>query len=280
MIKQYWTLSKPGIVAGNLMTAVAGYLFASHMTFVMTNFVFSMLGFVCVIAASSVVNNLYDRDIDKLMVRTQARPTVREAISLKNGAIYSLVLAVLGFGLLAVFANITTVILGFLGFGIYAAVYTPLKRKTYHATFIGGFAGAMPIMGGYTAFSGRLDIEAIVLGMMMLMWQLPHFYALAVLHAKDYARAKIPTILVVLGQRATIGFMLFYTFMFILFNALLYRYIFYPRIYIVTTTCLCLVWLWFSMQGLLTKPAKNWARSSFLMSLVVLVFMSVFIGLY
>ncbi len=280
MLRQYWILAKPGIVAGNLMTAIAGYLFASHLSFDVTNFILSMLGFAFVIASSSVVNNLYDRDVDKAMERTRTRPTASGAISMKSGSVYALVLAVLGFSLLAVFANLTTVILGALGFVIYAAVYTPLKRKTYHATFIGGFAGAMPLMGGYTAFTGRIDVVTLVLGMMMLMWQLPHFYALALMHKKDYAKAKIPTVSIVLGKRMTIYFMLFYTLMFVLFNSLLYRYIYFPRIYLVSSTFLCLIWAWFSAQGLRLKPVNNWAQSSFLMSLVILVFMSVFIGIY
>ncbi len=280
MFKNYWLLAKPGIVVGNLLTAVAGYLFASHLQFVVFRFVFAMLGFALVMAASSVVNNLYDRDVDKVMTRTKSRPTVRGDISLTAGIIFTLVLVASGFSLLAMFTNLTTIILGLAGFIIYAAVYTPLKRKTYHATLVGGFAGAMPIMGGYTAYNGHLDLVAIVLGLIMLMWQMPHFYALAFLHQADYKRARVPAAVLVIGARATVYWMLFYTLMFMLFNSVMYKYLAYPLVYVLSMSGLGLVWLYFSWQGLRLKPLADWSRWSFLMSLVTLVFMSVYIGLF
>lgn len=203
MLKAYYHLTKPGIVYGNVLTTLAGFLLGAQGNIDLLRLVAAVVGTALVIGAACVSNNYIDRDIDAHMARTKKRGLVTGAVSGPQALIYAAVLAVLGFGMLAAYTNILTVCIGALGFIDYVVVYTWAKRRTVHATLIGTICGATPIAAGYTAATNSLDLTVVLLFLVMVVWQLPHFYAIAIFRMREYAAANIPVAPVVWGVRRT-----------------------------------------------------------------------------
>ena len=278
MFKAYYRITKPGIVYGNLLTTIAGYLMASGLHIEVKSFAGAIVGFSLVIAAACTFNNLADRGIDEKMERTKSRPSVTGAISLRAGLVYGSVLLILGVACLVLLVNVTTLIIGLVGFTVYVGPYTYSKRKTDLATLIGSISGATPIVGGYTAFSGHFTLPALIIGMMMLVWQMPHFYAIAIYREKDYRQAKIPVLPITSGQKNTSYWMVFYSFLFLVMSVALYFYGPVGLIYLIVMASVGVLWLAFNAKGLFSKSLEAWARQDFRYSLIVLLIMSLMVA--
>ena len=279
-LKALYRVAKPGIVYGNLITVVAGYLLASGLKVHATSLAAAVFGIAMVIASACVANNLADRDIDSIMERTNKRPSVSGEISVGAGVIYALVLAAIGFSILALFTSQWCVVIGLVGYVDYALLYTYFKRKTYHATLIGSISGAVPIIGGYAAYSGHLTPAAWIIGAMMLVWQMPHFYSIALFRAKDYRRAGIPVMPAVLGRKTTGVWMVFYAALFLAAALLLYFYGPVGLAYLSVMGAVALAWLVFNIRGLVSGLADQWAKQNFRYSLIVMLVMSAAIALH
>lgn len=277
-IKYYYDLAKPGMVYGNLITAVAGYLLASSLRPKWIQFVAMAIGTALVMASACVLNNLADRDIDSLMERTQKRPSVNGDISFKNGLIFAIIMIVSGMLLILFMVNVLCALIGLIGFLDYAFIYTYSKRKTYHATLIGSIAGAAPIIGGYVAYSGHITLAALIIGLMMFFWQMPHFYAIALFRENDYRRANIPVAPIVKGHKFTKYSMLIYTLAFSMASFALYTYDNLSLIYLVVMCLLTGLWLIINVRGLLLDKLEAWSRQSFFVSLVVMMLMSLVVA--
>lgn len=158
------------------------------------------MGTGLVIASACVVNNIIDRDIDARMKRTAKRPSVVGAISITDAVLFAIVLAGLGFWLLAGLTNVLTVAIGLVAYISYALIYTLSKRFTAHSTLIGTLPGALPLVGGYTAVSGALDALVGWLFVALVIWQLPHFYAIGIFRAREYKSAGIELLTARLGD--------------------------------------------------------------------------------
>ena len=154
-----------------------------------------------IIAAACVFNNYIDQDIDRRMKRTERRALVSGKISGRAALIFGTILLVVGFGLIAQ-TNLLTTTLGVVAIVMYVAVYGYFKRHSVHGTLVGSVSGALPPVAGYTAVTGSLDAAAIILFLILTMWQMPHFYAIAMFRRKDYANAKVPVLPVVKGMKA------------------------------------------------------------------------------
>jgi protoheme IX farnesyltransferase len=155
--------------------------------------------------AANAINMVIDRDIDGTMGRTAKRPTVTRAISAKNGMLFGLSMAGASFALLWWQANLLTAVLALSGLVYYVVIYTLLlKRRTWHNIVIGGAAGAFPPLVGYAAVSNHLSAFAWVLFGIIFLWTPVHFWALCLLIKDDYARAGIPMLPVVRGERVTV----------------------------------------------------------------------------
>jgi len=166
-----------------LWTAVAGYLMAG---------------------GANAVNMAYDLDIDQLMGRTSLRPVAKGRISARNAYLFGFALAGLSLLLFLLFVNALAGAMAALGFVYYTVIYTRwLKRRTWHNIVIGGGAGAIPVLVGYAAAAGRLDVTALLLFAVVFYWTPPHFWALALMKQKDYAAAKVPMLPVVANERET-----------------------------------------------------------------------------
>lgn len=192
MIKEYYRLTKPGIVYGNVFTTLAAFLFASHWHIGSALLFGTLVGLALVIASACVFNNYFDIDIDKKMARTKARALVSGAISGQSALAYGTVLGLVGLYLLYTYTNVLTAAIALAGFVVYVCVYTPLKPRSALAVFVGAVAGAVPIVVGYTAVTNRLDLTALILFVCLFVWQLPHFIAIAVYRFDEYAAAGVP----------------------------------------------------------------------------------------
>jgi protoheme IX farnesyltransferase len=278
MVKDYYRLAKPGIVYGNVFTAIAGFLFASHLQFIPAFIVLllaTVVGLGLVIASAAVFNNYLDRDIDKLMERTSKRPLATGVISGRNALIYGTILGILGFAILYFFVNLLSAGIALFGFVFYAVIYTLAKHKTSWAAVIGSIPGAVPILVGYTAVTNQLDGSALILFIVMVAWQMPHFYAIAIYRLKEYIAAGIPVLPAEKGIRTTKIHMLCYILAFILASAALFAYGHAGYVYLVIVLTFGLAWLWRSIKGFKTDDDAKWARSLFLYSLIVLMMFSI-----
>ena len=210
----YLELAKPRVTLMVLITAAAGYYLASLRSGISPfnlQFVEAMLGIAAVTAGSSTLNQVLERRTDALMPRTAKRPMAARRISLAHGLIAGFLAIALGSAFLAVTTNPITGMLTLLTAVGYVAVYTPLKRISMIATFVGAFPGALPPLIGWTAARGSIEWAAVALFAVLFVWQFPHFEAIGWLYRDDYARAGIRvTAVAVPGGRATAAQALFY----------------------------------------------------------------------
>ncbi|GAB4221874.1 MAG: heme o synthase [Francisella sp.] len=217
--RKYITLSKPGIIFGNLINLLGGFLLATHRSIgfeYLPLLIYVIIGVALIIASGCVFNNIYDKDIDSIMVRTQKRPLVNGSISVIQATIYGTILFILGCLVLYYFVNVLTLWLVIVGFVVYIGVYTVFKRITRHATILGSISGAIPPVAGYTAVVNVLDYNALALFLIVFIWQMPHSYAISMLYMDDYKKVNLPTLPIVKGISYAKKSMLFYIFLFII----------------------------------------------------------------
>jgi protoheme IX farnesyltransferase len=199
----WFRLLKPRVMSLVIFTALVGMALAP-------GGIHPLIGFVALIAiavgagASGALNMWYDADIDRVMKRTAKRPIPSGAISAHDALQFGLVLSVLSVGVLGVTVNwLSAALLGFTIF-FYVVVYTMwLKRWTPQNIVIGGAAGAFPPVIGWAAATGTVSVEAVALFLIIFFWTPPHFWALALLTRDDYAKAGVPMMPVVAGDRST-----------------------------------------------------------------------------
>lgn len=289
MLKAYYHLTKPGIIYGNAITAAAGFFLAGlHFPEgcllglpqkAAFTFLAMLIGLSLVIASGCVFNNIWDSDVDAKMDRTKNRAMVTGQISKRNAAIFGAVL--IFFGVLALHYHVNNYALGsaLVGFIIYVFFYTPLKRKTVYATLIGAIAGATPPVVGYTSVINRLDAGAVILFLILVCWQMPHFYSIAIYRLKDYAAAQIPVLPVKKGIPHTKAQMLFYIIAFLIAAASLTYFKFTGYVYLGFVMLLGLIWLWMAVKGFKAADDILWAKKMFRFSLVVITLLCVIITL-
>lgn len=278
MFKKYYHLTKPGIIYGNAITAMAGFFLAARGQFSLTLFLAMLVGLTFVIGAGCVFNNIFDADIDAKMARTKNRALVTGEIQKKHAARFGAVLLLLGFLILNNFTTAAALFSAMAGFFVYVFLYTPLKRKTVWATLIGAIAGATPPVIGYTAASGKFDAAAIILFFILVFWQMPHFYAIAIRRLEDYKAANIPVLPVKRGLKITKIAMLLYCVGFIIAATLLTVYKYTGTAYLVVALILGLAWLVICARGFTAKDNAKWAKQTFLFSLITLTLLSIAIA--
>lgn len=282
MIKTYYRLTKPGIVYGNAMTAAAGFLLATINYHVRVNvglMAATLVGIALVIASACVCNNYTDRGIDHKMARTKNRALATGQIKGRDALIYAFVLGMLGFLVLAIYVNLLTVLLGITALLVYVVFYGIGKRLTVHGTVIGSIAGALPITAGYTAVSHQLDMGAAILFMILTLWQMPHFYAIALYRLKDYTAAALPVLPITYGARRAKLYILWYIVGFGLVASLLTVYSFAGYVYLASMSILCVAWLRLGFLGFNSQDNAKWGRKMFLFSLVVIVVLCIMVPL-
>ena len=194
LLSDYKELFKVRVLAMVVLTAWAGFYLGSLRSGIPTlhiGLLETLVGIALVSAGASALNEVLERKSDAKMIRTADRPLATGRIGLAHGIIVGMLAIVIGTFVLTVFANPVTGLLTLLTAVLYVAVYTPLKRYTTMATFIGAFPGAMGPLLGWTAARGLIEWPAVALFAVLFVWQFPHFMAIAWLYRDDYARADI-----------------------------------------------------------------------------------------
>jgi protoheme IX farnesyltransferase len=212
--QDYFELTKPKVVLLLMVTAVAGMFLATKPAGMvpLDVLVFASLGLAMAMGASAVINHVVDHKVDTQMARTQNRPVATGKIKSGTALAMALVLTVLSLLILDQLINRLTAVLTFFGVIGYAGIYTLyLKRATPQNIVIGGLAGAIPPMLGWTAVTGSLDPEAFALVLIIFIWTPPHFWALAIHRREEYAKAEIPMMPVTHGEEFTKTNILYYT---------------------------------------------------------------------
>jgi protoheme IX farnesyltransferase len=273
LVTQYYWLAKPGIVYGNLIATMAGFFLASSIKGLLDIglLMATLVGVTLVIGSACVFNNHIDRDIDKLMERTKKRASATGQVSGQALIVYASILGILGFTVLLLYTSWLAVGLVGLAYVAYIIFYGIAKRHSVHGTLVGTISGALPPVVGYVVVAGSVDVAAVLIFLIMVCWQMPHFYAIAMRRRQDYAAAKIPVLPVVSGMRVTKIQMLFYIAAFILLNSLLVMTGYVGYAYLIVMTGVGVVWLLRGIKGFETDNGDLWARRMFFFSLTVLL---------
>jgi heme o synthase len=273
-IRNYYHLVKPGIVRGNLITAAGGFLLASQGTVDVVRFGFLLAGLASVVASAGVFNSYLDRALDSKMKRTSGRPIPSGRITGSRALIFGTLLLSAGTSMLALFTTAWATAATLAGFASYVFVYTPMKYRSPTATSIGSVPGAMPPLAGYTAASGQPDMAALLLFVILVLWQLPHFYAIAIFRLKEYQAGGIPVLPARIGlaamRRRVIVFVALFTVTAVSLTPLGYT----GYTYAVLAGGLGSWWLSLAVR----RPdasGEKWGRSVFVASLFVLLGTSV-----
>jgi protoheme IX farnesyltransferase len=271
VFKTYYRLTKPGIIYGNLVSAVGGFLLASRWHIDAWLFVATMLGMALVIASGCVYNNYTDRRLDQKMARTRQRALVSGAVSGRSALIYATILGVAGFATLAMGTNPLTVAVGAVGLVDYVVLYGIGKRRSVYGTIVGSIAGATPVLAGYTAVRGRLDAGAAIVFLALVLWQMPHFYAIALYRRDDYAAAGLPVLPVIRGARIAKIHILVYIVGFTIAAAALTTWGYAGYTYAGIVLSLGIAWLAIGLRTFNAQDGPSWGRTMFIFSLIVML---------
>jgi len=278
--RSYLQLIKPGITLSNTISGIAGFfLAASFMGFSLSALLGAAGGIAFIIASACVMNNILDRDIDKRMKRTAKRDIASGVIGIRKALIFGIALGIVGFGLLAFLTNTLTVLLGIVAYVWYVAIYGIAKRTTAWSTLIGGVAGALPPVAGYTALTGYIDAGAIILFLILFFWQMPHFYAIAMFRQSDYASAKLPVWSVKYGMKSSKVQILLFTIIFAIVFALPTVFNYTGVVYLIGSLLLSAYWLYKGISLYNKVDDVKWARQMFGVSLLVMLSMSLLIAI-
>jgi protoheme IX farnesyltransferase len=268
--KDYVALTKPRVVSLLLFTTLAAMIIAKGGWPGWVLFLAVAVGGYMSAGAANAINMVIDRDIDVRMDRTAKRPTVTQQIPSRDALLFAYALAGASFALLWGAANLLTAMLAFAGLVCYVIVYTLyLKRRTWNNIVIGGAAGAFPPLVGWAAVTGDLNLFAWSLFGIVFLWTPVHFWALALLLKDDYARAGVPMLPVVLGERVTVIQIGFYTVLTVVISAVPLLLGETGRIYLLAAAALNALLMLRSLQ-LYQRPDRPRASSLFKYSMTYL----------
>ncbi len=172
-----------------VFSAVVGYVVAAGTQIQWLELLALAFGGFCVTACANALNEVFEKDFDKLMKRTAVRPLPSERMKPSEALLASGVMGLIGLGLMWYFFGALTVALAAISIISYAFIYTPLKRISPIAVFVGAIPGALPPVIGWVAFTGTIGIEAVILFIVQFIWQFPHFWAIGWLGHDDYQKA-------------------------------------------------------------------------------------------
>lgn len=266
----YYLITKPGIVLGNLVTLAAGFWLATEGKFNFPLFLATLLGLAFIMASACIFNNFIDRKTDHLMQRTKNRALVLKTIPVLNALFFATSLGISGAIILFTYTNLLTLFIAGLGFFVYVVLYSLWKSRTIHGTVIGSISGAVPPVVGYCAVSNEFDAGALIFFSMLVLWQMPHFFAIAIYRLDDYTAAKIPVLPVVKGLWQAKIHMTLYIIAFIGTAILLTPLNYTGYIYLAATVCLGLAWLGICLAGFKTTNNQLWGQRMFQFSLILI----------
>ncbi len=268
--RDYLELCKPNVVALMLLTSLIGMLLAVPGMVPWQVLIFGNFGIALCAASAATVNHIVDQHIDLTMKRTMNRPVAQGRISNFHAIVYAAVLGVSGMLVLKIFTNDLTMWLTFGALIGYAGIYTGfLKRATPQNIVIGGLAGAVPPLLGWTAVTDQIQGHALLLVLIIFAWTPPHFWALAIHRRDDYAKAKIPMMPVTHGIKLTALHVVLYTLMLIAITLLPFVTGMFSWLYLIGALVLGFGFLYRSVQ--LYRGKKNAGMDAFKYSIIYLM---------
>lgn len=273
-LRDYATLTKPSITRMCLLMTAAGLGLAPGSAS-LTVIIGVLAGTALAVGSANALNMWWERDSDRLMVRTRARPLAAGRISPNAALVFGLAVGALGLTLLAATTNALTTLLGFIALASYVALYTPLKFHTPLALVIGAVPGAMPPLMGWTAVTNSLDPPGLVLFGIVLLWQMPHFLAISLFRKHDYARAGIRIVPVVRGDEVARRQAVAWATGLVPVSLLLTPLGITGTLYLVIALMSGLAFLGFAITGLRQTTGPSWAYRFFIASLIYLPLLTV-----
>jgi len=267
-------LAKPRIT-GMVIITFAGGLWLAPGHIAGWRAVMTLVGTALLVAASNTFNMYLERDVDPLMERTRDRPLPRAALSPETALAFGTLLACAAVPLIFLGGNLLTGILGLFALGSYVVVYTPLKRHSAIALFVGAVPGALPPLMGWTAVTGRLDPAGLALFSILFLWQIPHFLAIATYRAADYARAGFKVLPLAISTRATRATIVLFSVGLVAATIALEPLRVAGVGYLLCAALLGAVFIGWAAAGFRRAAAGAWARSLFFYSIVYLTLLFV-----
>lgn len=275
-----YRLTKPGVTYGNLITTVAGYLFAANGLIDWTTFIALTVGTWGVIASACVINNYLDQDIDAVMTRTKKRPLLTGEVTPLQALIFGALLGVGGTLLLTLYTNYWVAGIGIFGWIVYVWLYGALgKRKSVHGTLVGAVSGAVPIWAGWLAVNPGIDVVGILLFLVIFFWQMPEFYAISIFREKEYAKANVPVSSVIRGAKATARQIVVYTILTIASALALVISPLTSWTMLIVLVSVSARWFFIVAQGWTSKDLVVWAKKEFHFALIFLVVFCIIISI-
>ena len=275
--RDYYEITKPNVVALLVLTALVGMCLSTPGAIPWQVLVPSMLGIALLSSAAASINHIVDEHIDSIMGRTFNRPIAKGRISAKNASIFAIVLAITGFTMLYALVNPLTAWLTFSGLVGYSFVYTMyLKRATPQNITIGGLAGAIPPLLGWTAMTNEIHANALLLVLLIFTWTPPHFWALAIHRKAEYAKVNIPMLPVTHGINFTKTQILLYTVLLFVVGLLPYIVGMSNWLYLIAAVTLNSMFLFYAWK-LKFNADTNTAMDTFKFSIIHLMLLFIFL---
>jgi len=201
LVREFILLTKPRVNLLIMFTAIVGMLLAHDSPLNLEIIFFASLGIGLAASAAAIINQVIDQKIDSIMDRTKSRPLVQGNIKASHAVMFALFLSTSSLFILYIFVNLLTAILTFISIIIYSLIYSVyLKNLNSQNIVIGGIAGAMPPLLGWTSVTNQIDAFPLVLFLIIFLWTPPHFWALAVYKYDDYLKADVPMLPITHGK--------------------------------------------------------------------------------
>ena len=264
------SLTKPRLSATVIFTAAGGWWLAPVDSHWSTGF-FAVLGTTLTVWAANTMNNYLERESDLFMERTKNRPLPNKRMSPNLALAFGLILTGISLPMLVELTNPLTGFLAGVALISYVLVYTPLKRTSSANTLVGAIPGALPPLIGWTSATNSIDIGGLLLFSVMMIWQIPHFLAIAIYRREEYAMAGLVMPPEVKGLEFTRAQMLFYTFILLPIPLLLFIAKTTGWTTLLLGSGLSVYWFSQAIDGYRNKREDKWARKFFGTSLVYLM---------
>lgn len=262
-ISSYINLMKPHVTVLLLGVTVATMAIAKQGLPDLGLVLATLIGGAMSAGSANCINCYIDRDIDQVMTRTQRRSLPSGKVQPVQALIFGLFLGVGSFVVFALFVNLLCALLSLAAILFYVFVYTLwLKRSSTQNIVIGGAAGAVPVLIGWAAVTNTVTLPAIWLFAIIFYWTPPHFWALSLLIEKDYARAKVPMLPVVMGERETKKQILLYSLILLAVTLILFAMRAMGYLYLAGAVILGGILVYMSIR-LLLDSTRRWARTLF-----------------
>jgi heme o synthase len=268
-LRDLLALTKPSIVRMCLVTTVGGLVLAPGEIGI-ASAIAAVVGTALAVAGANAFNMWWERDLDAKMGRTKRRPLPARRLPPALALRFAWVLSIAGVVVLALGTNAITTVLGALAIALYVLVYTPLKTRTPLALLIGAVPGAAPPLLGWTAVTGTIDLPGLVLFGILLVWQIPHFLAIALYRQSEYAAAGIRVVPIVRGTAVAKIQAVAWAMVLVPVSLMLVPLGVAGGTYLLGALLLGTGFLAWSFTGLDDAAGPRWARGFFLASLVYL----------